>query len=279
MHIDAVNLFNLTRLWSEYGAREVAGEYFPSLRINTDWPHRCWVDDGAVKHNVTDNMARQPVLSYTDGARHDNGHVLVHKNLAGWIDRVPESAVLPLWSLPNENGEVSSSVDPFVEKVLAEKGWRRTFTQLAMYKPLAADSDYSAPTRVGFQVRTVCTLSDLESWVAIGSEAFSYRIDQGVIEALLFKDNIQILLGCFEGEAISSALLYKTGDAIGVHQVGVRHSFQGKGFARSLMEELVARCSLWKGENIVLQASQMGKPLYERLGFREQFEIRNYQRI
>ena len=63
-----------------------------------------------------------------------------------------------------------------------------------------------------------------------------------------------------------------------MHQVSVSPSFQGQGIAKWLMINLLNQSVDWQAENIVLQASTMGKPLYDKLGFKGQFFINNYQK-
>ena len=132
--------------------------------------------------------------------------------------------------------------------------------------------------RIGFTVKKVKTPQDITLWIDVVMQAFGYSIDREVIENLINDLDMQLLMGCYNDQTIASAILYKTGDTIGIHQVGVKQDFQGKGFARSFMKEIMAICQLWQGKNIVLQASQSGKPLYESLGFTPQFLIKSYQK-
>lgn len=256
MHIDEANLTNLTSLWKKYGSREIKGSAQALLHANTHWPHRCWPE--TLPGNADD---------------------------CSWLESVPESAVLPVWPMmnANENGDAALLEQHLTEKRLAEKllakNWLCAFEQVAMYMALQERFTYLPQTRPGFQVIPVRTPEDITKWIDIGSEAFAYSIDRSVIEKLIHDEDIQILIGSQNGQAIASALLYKTGDIIGVHQVGVKQAFQGKGFARCLMLDLISDCVQWQGKYIVLQASQAGKPLYGSLGFKTQFLIKNYQKV
>lgn len=127
------------------------------------------------------------------------------------------------------------------------------------------------------KLKQVKTTQDITLWIDIVSEAFGYSIDHVVIDKLSNEQDMQILMTHYNDQAIATAILYKTGDIIGIHQVGVKQDFQSKGFARVFMQEIIATCLLWQGKIIVLQASQAGKPLYESLGFKQQFLIKSYQ--
>jgi len=260
MHIDKANITNLTGLWKKYGSRPINGGALPLQHANIHWPHRCWLD-----------WSRGDIV-YT---------MLGHLNDTSWLKYVPKSAILPIWPMvsDNENGDAALFEKLLIEKQLQEKKWICTFEQTAMYMKLQEETACLSLTRPGFQVIPVRTSEDIKKWVDIGSEAFAYRIDLPVIENLFNDKDIQILLGWQDEQAVACALLYKTGDIIGIHQVGVKQTFQGQGIARCFMQAILAACTMWQGKYIVLQASQAGQPLYEKLGFTAQFTIKNYQRV
>lgn len=257
MHINEANLNNLIGLWKKYGSRPINGNSEPLWCANTHWPHRCWKKEGLVNSMLSDS---------TDTT---------------WLKDVPESVILPIWPImtDSEYGYVSLFEPPFIEKLLLEKKWTCVFEQLAMYMELNEKTTCSPLTRIGFQLIDVRTSEDIKKWVDIGSEAFSYLINRSVIENLINDKDIRLLIGYQGEQPVASALLYKTGDIIGLHQVGVKQAFQGQGVARYFMQEIIAACTLWQGKYIVLQASQAGQPLYENLKFRAQFTIKNFQRV
>ena len=253
MHIDEANLTNLTGLWKKYGSQPINEDTRPLLHASKRWPHRCWLDMN------------------TDGLSHT---IPNHASDITWLDKVPESAVIPVW--PMIGTKEYRDTTP-LERKLIEKKWSCAFEQTAMYLDLKNDV-YSSPTRQGFEVRLVRTPEDIKAWVDIGSEAFAYHIEYSVIENLYTDKDIKILLGWQDGRPVAAALLYKTGNIIGIHQVGVKKDFQGQGIAKCFMQYIIEICALWQGKHLVLQASQSGWPLYESLEFRVQFFIKNYQR-
>lgn len=251
MHIDEANITNLTGLWRKYGSRAVKEGELPLLHINTHWPHRCWPDWSA--EAVSNLLLRGP-------------------NDVAWLEHystnIPESAVLSVW--PSTAGN---------DKPLLEQQWICAFEQTAMYMALDESITYPTFSPLSFQVKPVSTLDDIKRWVDIGSEAFAYSIDRSVIEGLMNDKDVQILLAYQGEQAVACALLYKTDDIIGIHQVGVKRSFRGQGIARCFMREIITACIQWQGKYVVLQASQAGQPLYESLGFSVQFTIRNYKKV
>lgn len=257
MHIDQANIFNLKSLWKKYGSQVhnvnncTRKLVQPNLHINTHWPYRCWFDDEITLNDFS------------------------------WLSNVPETTIFPIWSsLDDKKDDVEASTEcALIEKLLQKNHWHCMLEQTAMFLPLANDAnEYRVEPRTGFTINTVATPQDITLWLNIVSDAFGYRVERTVIEKLINDPDMQILMAYQNDQAVASAILYKTGDIIGIHQVGVKKDCQGKGFARSFMKELIEACHLWQGKNIVLQASSSGQPLYEQLGFKAQFLIKNYQR-
>ncbi|GAA6133942.1 hypothetical protein NBRC116188_07310 [Oceaniserpentilla sp. 4NH20-0058] len=260
MHIDEANLVNLTGLWKKYGSKSIAGNESSKGHINKHWPHRCWFD-----------------INKNDASFMMSGHF----SNTTWLDNIPESTVLPVWFVGSEKERRGTGIiEPqLIEKLLLEKKWSCTFEQTAMYLELKGTAVCSDLARPGFQVLPVHSPENIKEWVDIGSEAFAYAIDPFVIENLINDRDIQMYLGWQDGQAVAAALLYKTHDIIGIHQVGVKQAFQGQGIARCFMLHIIEACKQWQAKYLVLQASQLGQPLYESLGFTEQFIIKNYCRV
>ena len=257
MHIDQANIFNLKSLWQQYGS-QVHRVYNdkgklaqPNLHINTHWPHRCWFDGGIAQNDFS------------------------------WLSNVPKTTIFPIWpTLSEKEDKVKAGTElKLIEKQLQKKHWHCMFEQTAMFLSLSDDAnEYRVEPRIGFTINRVTTAQDITLWLSIVSDAFGYSVERTVIEKLINDHDMQILMAYQNDQAVASAILYKTGDIIGIHQVGVKKDCQGKGFARSFMKEIIAACHLWQGKEIVLQASSSGKPLYEQLGFKAQFLIKSYQR-
>lgn len=259
MDLNQANVNNLKSLWEKYGSQVInlnqnnleIDEH--RLKINTHWPFRCWFNNP---------------ISLND--------ILLLKHL-------PKSTIFPVW--PNLHiqkiSESAEAVQSVIDKKLTNNHWHCVLEQTAMsltlVNSLSDPFEKKLQPRIGFTVNEVQTAQDITTWIDIVAEAFGYRIDRVVIERLIDDQNMQILMAHHNGQGIAAAMLYKTNDIIGIHQVGVKLDFQGKGFARTFMEEIIVACSIWKGKHIVLQASEAGKPLYESLGFKSNFLIKSYK--
>ncbi|MGY6275187.1 GNAT family N-acetyltransferase [Methylomonas sp. MgM2] len=257
MHIDEANLKNLTGLWKKYGFDVLKDQVGAAMLINTRWPHRCWYESSAV---INDQKA-------------SNGD--------GLLAEIPPTAIIPIWSFVSSrpiNLLPFQAEHDFLEKALIAQKWTCHFEQTAMFLELPDEMAIAPSVNPEFRIRMVSANEELALWVNVCEDAFDYDIEALVLEPLIGDKDIRIMLGDIDDQAVAAALLYKTDHTIGIHQVGVRKAFQGKGLASRLMHEILGICIQWGGKNAVLQASQAGISLYHRLGFNSQFIIKNYRR-
>jgi ribosomal protein S18 acetylase RimI-like enzyme len=241
--IKQLNIDNLTRLWKQMGLREPHDYSLQQLNVCANWPHRHWLDWG------TQIKAPEAVRDFAE--------------------RVPETAIIPVW---DSNPEHPAAF----EKALIASDLEATFSQTAM--ALAMPTESVAPS-IELEVTEIAGGEELDHWVRIGSAAFGYQINPSAIRNVLKCENAQVLLARLQGKPVATGLLFETAPVIGIHQVGVDPNYQGQGIALALMQILIERCRVRGGEAITLQASVVGKPLYDRLGFTSLFTIRNYQRV
>ncbi|WP_105255230.1 GNAT family N-acetyltransferase [Pseudoalteromonas sp. T1lg75] len=247
MDINQANIANLTSLWERYGAAPLADESTWPFKVNHVWPHRCWhPEPGSLTSMAPLAEARAGVM-------------------------------FPLW--PDLHG-VSLQFPKERELALKHAGWDCVLVQTAMYLPLSV-SDYpptsdNAVTSAELVVRNITRVEEVSSWIEVVNEAFGYRVDARAIGPLLECEQAQLYVGLWAGEVVASALLYYTGEVVGLHQVALKQTHQGQGLAKSMMQDLLRLAVASGAQYMVLQASAAGRPLYENLGFITQFEIRSY---
>lgn len=253
MHIDKANLKNLTQLWQSYGARTLYQDDQFQLRKNISWPNRVWA-----------NMERQiSALSLNEAAKY-----------------APNSALFPFWPAITEDGSAAqqANVDALVSQ---NRHWKKATQHTAMAMKLNKHSTKQNPVEVRYpiQIKRLSSVTDIAHWVATGSKAFGYTIDAKVILPLLARDDIQILLAYNEeSRPVATGLLFKTGEVAGVHQIGVPSEYQGKGYGTQMMRFLIQCAEKWQAKYAVLQASEAGRPVYQKLGFVDQFLITYLQK-
>jgi hypothetical protein len=237
MSIDQQNIHNLTALWNKYGTKSIAHEGNSTLLATLGWPYRSWLEG--------------------------------ENNLALQISATPKSHRITSWPYPLPK---ANNVAPISR---LDENWHLEFEQTAMYLKL---NEITLPTEQqnNLDLRIVKDAESLTQWLQISSEAFGYEMDQEVFKPLLTDCDIEIYLGYLNQKPAVSALLYKTGNVTGLHQMGVKKAFQGQNAAKSAMYLLLARAQQQRSEFMVLQASKMGLPLYLKLGFQAQFKLLNF---
>ncbi|MGR9117526.1 MAG: GNAT family N-acetyltransferase [Gammaproteobacteria bacterium] len=262
MHIDQANLNNLTGLWKKYGFDVVKDQTGPTMLINPRWPYRCWYESPPFVDDQRDNPL--PAIDYD---------VL--------LSGIPQATIIPICSFVSSrpiNLLSFQAEHDLLEQALIAQKWTCHFEQTAMFLQLPDETSIASSVNAEFRIRIVTSYEELVLWVDVCEDAFGYDIDPLVLKPLIGDKDMRIILADLNGQDVAAALLYKTGNTIGIHQVGVRKAFQGKGVALCLMNEVLVLCIHWGGKNAVLQASQAGLSLYRRLGFNSQFIIKNYRR-
>ncbi len=210
--------------------------------MSHSWPNRCWLEPDLI-------VEAPPVNSLGVG--------LLEKN-----------AIVPLWFHPHllvEN----------LEEQLTNNGFEILFEQTAMYLDLK-NSPIEEP--LSNQYLSIQDEQNIDLWVDIAARSFEYEIDSAVIQRIITDPNVQLLTVYLDNKPAATAMLFNTDNVVGVHQVGVLPNYRGKGIADKLMQHIINQCRAMPARYITLQASVAGKKLYQNLGFKEQFKIKNYQR-
>lgn len=237
-----LNVDNLTSLWRRMGINKNSEWNKKGLTVSEKWPNRYWFDWDA---NIQQINSIVPVLH-----------------------QLPAQAVVPVWM---GAGQAANQLEVF----LKDECFQVLFSQQAMYLDL---QQQALPNLPELNVIEAQSPTDIETWVATASAAFGYTIDVAAIAALVDVPEVKLLLLKEAEQAVATALVYQTGDVIGVHLVGVPDEYRGRGFARMIMQQVIKNSIEMCGKYLTLQASAAGEPLYLQLGFEQQFEIRNYKR-
>lgn len=209
------------------------------LQQSISWPRRCW--------------------------QHPDQQAAEWSEIIGHI---PANYLFPVWRA----GEVSVAL----EQALGRQGLEVGLEQLAMVLPL--DIDLPSPGHSRLNISLVESCEQAEQWSNLCGRAFGYTLDADVIDQLRKQPDVEVLWASLNGEPLATAILYRTGSVMGVHQVGVPPELQGQGIARELMALLLERVRSAGAEYVCLQASAAGEPLYRKLGFQPQFRVRSYRR-
>lgn len=134
----------------------------------------------------------------------------------------------------------------------------------------------------GMKIKEVLNLEELKTWTDVLVKSFEFPIfsksyKKYFINAGLKNLDFHYYLGFFNGTPVASSILYKGDGAGGIFYIGTLHEARGKGIAKTMVYHLLNEAKN-KGYAIsVLQASEMGYPLYKKIGFKEYYTTNIYR--
>lgn len=87
-----------------------------------------------------------------------------------------------------------------------------------------------------------------------------------LVPSLLDDDRSRLFVGKADGHAVATAASIRTGRTVGIYSVATAPEARGRGIGTAMTWHLLAEAD--PGWDVaVLQASDMGRPIYERMGF------------
>jgi GNAT superfamily N-acetyltransferase len=155
---------------------------------------------------------------------------------------------------------------------LSERPW---MPGMAMH-PASAESPVDKP---GFEIRRAADDAGLDDHIrtaAVGFDIAEELIRAIVAPGLLDRDDVAVYVGYTDGEPVATGLGFRTGSAIGVYNIATIESCRGRGYGAAMTQRVVADGVATGCDVAILQSSEMGFPIYERLGFRTVVEYMGY---
>ena len=120
----------------------------------------------------------------------------------------------------------------------------------------------------------------IDEWDTVVHTAFGRTDDYQTGRSLLKDEEIRFF--AIEEDGIASTIMVcldGNKENAGIHNVGTLPAYRGKGYAESLVRHVIALAYKEGFPMLSLQASDLGKPVYERIGFRKESTIRMYHSI
>ena len=121
----------------------------------------------------------------------------------------------------------------------------------------------------------VTNANHTKDWCLTFQKAFGYHISEQTIENTFHHINYYLVYD--QNELIGTVISHKTQKTWGIHSLGIIPNMRGKGYATQIMHHLINKGIEQKCDLATLQASQMAKSMYERMGFITEFIMRNYK--
>jgi GNAT superfamily N-acetyltransferase len=125
------------------------------------------------------------------------------------------------------------------------------------------------------EIRRV-TANDWDPFVEVTAAGFGMPrelVDKLYAPSMLDRPDVRAYLGHVSGQPVATSMSVRTGSTLGVYSVATIPDARGHGYGTALTWELLRDAE--PGWDVaVLQASEMGRPIYERMGFQLVREFR-----
>jgi GNAT superfamily N-acetyltransferase len=112
------------------------------------------------------------------------------------------------------------------------------------------------------------------AWGALYPQSFGYRISAEIL--MHTKDIIPYYLICLGDKPIGTAIIHQTEDVIGIHGISIIPEYRRQGFAEEAMAYFLNKAIDDRISFATLQSSALGKKIYLKMGFTEDFLMTNY---
>jgi GNAT superfamily N-acetyltransferase len=140
-------------------------------------------------------------------------------------------------------------------------------------------STIDAPPADGLRIVRVVDPAGLEAHIsaaAAGFEMPATLVSRIVAPVMLDDPDVWFYVGFAGDRPVSSGLGIRTGRTIGVYNISTAPSHRRRGYGAAITVRIVADGHAAGCDVAVLQASDMGRPTYERLGFRTVIDYMGY---
>jgi GNAT superfamily N-acetyltransferase len=133
----------------------------------------------------------------------------------------------------------------------------------------------------GLEIRTVRDAEALSHHLAVDAEAFGFPLEVGRLmfnERLLTATEVELYVGYVDRMPVAISALIAAQRVAGVANIATLSSHRGRGIGEAMTAHVIKRGREFGCIMASLQASEMGKPVYERMGFRTVCEYRTFHR-
>lgn len=138
-----------------------------------------------------------------------------------------------------------------------------------------------ASSAVGLDVMQAATDGDFAEFFRIVCEVFHFPVAAArtlFSPELLHRPDVAFFVGYVDGVAAATSTLVATHGAAGIFNVATMPEYRGRGIGEAMTWQCVRRGVEMGCSMATLQASMMGRPIYERMGFRLVSPYRTFHR-
>ena len=249
VHITQDNMADLMRFWSEVTKSFHLVEDDQCFRIKSSFPHPLF--NNIIKSNFT-----------TD----------IENHLNTIISNYNENQVPFLWRVWNQD------VPRNLGSLLLEKGAVQISDCALMAIDLETYHPMSEPLQV-LKIKTIRNPQHAFDFSKCCTSVFKIPIplSKTISEIIGKQDqNIESFVGYIEGTPVATGTIFYSNGVAGIYNVATLPIFQGKGIGVEMMTTMLLKAKLDDIKTTILHAPAAGISLYEKLGFQNFGEMKQY---
>ena len=142
--------------------------------------------------------------------------------------------------------------------------------------PIPPGAVLSFPGHVIRQVTDAAGLDDHITTAAAGFEMPEAWLRDVMKTTMLERSDTAVYVGYTDGVPVTTGAGFRTGTTIGVYNIATIESARKRGYGAAMTARVAADGAAAGCDVAILQASEMGYPIYERLGFRRVVDYMGY---
>ncbi len=168
---------------------------------------------------------------------------------------------------------VASSNDAASQKVLESQGFinRGSFSAMSLDVDTISSETYNADIELK---KIELKGPEIEAWTTIVSQSFTMQKKELLKVMQSFEHDLKpgtltLYLGYYQEKPAATGTLLRHNDMVSLHWITTAEEFRKKGLGFALSHTLLLDAQRMGCKQAILLSSTSGKPLYERLGFKE----------
>lgn len=133
----------------------------------------------------------------------------------------------------------------------------------------------------GLEIRIAHDEKTYDEHIALTAAQFGFPIEIAQLlysRRMLEMDDTEFYVGYVDGEPVAASALYVHQRVAGIYNVATDERFRRRGIGEAMTWQCVQRGASMGCIMAALQASDMGRPIYERMGFRLVSPYRTFHR-
>lgn len=141
-----------------------------------------------------------------------------------------------------------------------------------------ADFEPKCKNPEDFRVVKVNNSDELKIWFEIVKQDLfnGKELEYHIFENIMNEKEIAFFIGYYKGTPVSTAMSYNQYKVSGIYMVATKNEYRKKGFGTAVTMHTLKFTKENGAKLATLQATALGKPMYEKIGFKEWFKHHFY---